>query len=340
MLVLGIESSCDETAAALVENGRRILSNVIASQHELHAPHGGVVPELASRRHVENIPYVIREALDVAGMELKDVDVIAVTRGPGLIGALLVGLSTAKAVAWAEGKPLVPVHHLHGHMMAACLNHETSYPQLCLLVSGGHTAIYRVDSPLSIKELASTRDDAAGEAFDKVAKMLGLGFPGGPALEEAARGGDDTAHKFPTPRVKGAPLDFSFSGLKTAVRVLLTKDDKPAVRDIAASFQKCVGDILVSKAMDAARQYGLTEIIAAGGVARNSYFRTKMKQEADRAGFDVYFPDPVLCTDNAAMIASAGYFLYENDPQNPAFRDFLRLDAVANLPIARMGSSD
>ena len=333
MLVLGVESSCDESAAAVVEDGSRILSNVIASQHELHAPYGGVVPELASRRHVENIPLVITEALAVAGVELKAIDCFAVTRGPGLVGALLVGLSIAKGLAWAEKKPLVPVNHLHGHMLAARLNHDVTYPHLCLLVSGGHTSLYKVDSPLAIEEISSTRDDAAGEAFDKVAKMLGLGFPGGPAVEKAAKDGDEQSVKLPTPKVKGAPLAFSFSGLKTAVRRVLSQSPKPSVKDVAAAFQKTVTALLVTKTMQASKEYGLKEIVVAGGVARNVYLRERMKHAADSAGCGLFFPEPVLCTDNAAMIAAAGYFLYNENPTDPRFKDFLTLDAVANLPL-------
>ncbi|GMT41957.1 MAG: tRNA N6-adenosine threonylcarbamoyltransferase [bacterium] len=334
MLVLGIESSCDETAAAVVLDGKKPLSNVIASQHEIHAPYGGIVPELASRRHVENIPVVIREALRVADVELGQIDVFAVTRGPGLVGALLVGLSTAKALAWSEGKPLVAVNHLHGHAVAAELdNDEQNYPRLCLLVSGGHTSIYSVDSPVSMEALASTRDDAAGEAFDKVAKMLGLGYPGGPALEKAAEKGDEYKIPFPVPNVKGRPLDFSFSGLKTAVRNLLHKRPAPKAEDVAASFQKTVTEILRAKMLAAAKQFGLKEIVVAGGVASNRYLRNGLQKAADEAGCNIFFPEPVFCTDNAAMIASAGFFLYKENPDDVRFRDFLALDAVANLPL-------
>ena len=333
MLVLGIESSCDETAAAVVEDGRKILSNVIASQHEIHSPYGGIVPELASRRHVENMPHVINEALELAGIPLARIDVFAVTQGPGLIGALLIGLSTAKAMAWAEGKPLVPVNHLHGHIAAAGLNHDIHYPHLCLLVSGGHTSLYKVESPVAAKELSSTRDDAAGEAFDKVARLLGLGFPGGPAVEAAALNGNEENVKLTEPKVKGAPLAFSFSGLKTAVRRLLMNEPKPAAEDIAAAFQKTTAKTLVSRTMLAAKEFSLNEIVVAGGVARNAYLRNKFTEAADSAGCNLFFPEPVLCTDNAAMIAAAGYYLYKNNPDDPRFNDFLKLDAVANLPL-------
>ncbi|MFQ5432259.1 MAG: tRNA (adenosine(37)-N6)-threonylcarbamoyltransferase complex transferase subunit TsaD [Nitrospinota bacterium] len=333
MLVLGIESSCDETAAGVVDNGRKILSNVIASQHEIHSPYGGIVPELASRRHVENIPHVINEALELAEVSLKQIDVFAVTRGPGLIGALLIGLSTAKAMAWAEGKPLVPVNHLHGHIAAARLNHDVNYPHLCLLVSGGHTSLYKVESPVAVKEISSTRDDAAGEAFDKVARLLGLGFPGGPAVETAALKGNDGNVKFTEPKVKGAPLAFSFSGLKTAVRRLVMTEPKPVTEDIAAAFQKTVAKTLISRTMLAAKEFSLKDIVVSGGVARNAYLRNKITEAAGSAGRTVFFPDPILCTDNAAMIAAAGFYLYEENPDDPRFNDFLKLDAVANLPL-------
>ena len=336
MLLLGIESSCDETAAAVVEDGRKILSNVIASQHEIHSEYGGIVPELASRRHVENMPTVINEALTLAGVSLKEIDVFAVTQGPGLIGALLIGLSTAKALAWAEGKPLVPVNHLHGHMAAALLNHDINYPHLCLLVSGGHTSLYKVESAVAAMELSSTRDDAAGEAFDKVARLLGLGFPGGPVVEAAALNGNDSNVKFTEPNVKGAELAFSFSGLKTAVRRILMTEPKPATEDIAAAFQKTVARTLISRTMKAAKKFSLKDIVVAGGVARNEYLRNKLTEAAEGADCTLFFPDPILCTDNAAMIAAAGYYLYKEQPDSPRFKDFLKLDAVANLPLASL----
>lgn len=333
MLVLGIESSCDETAGAVVEDGKRTLSNVIASQNEVHAPYGGIVPELASRRHVENIPVVIRSALEIAKVELGQIDVFAVTRGPGLLGALLVGLSTAKALAWSTGKPLVPVNHLHGHSASVGLEYDTAYPHLCLLVSGGHTSLYKVSSPVDMEELASTRDDAAGEAFDKAARMLGLGYPGGPALERAARRGDENKIRFTIPSVRGRPLDFSFSGLKTAVRAVLRKKPTPKVEDVAASFQKTVTEILQLKTASAAEKYGLKEIVVAGGVARNEHLRNGMRKMAATAGYKLFLPKPDYCTDNAAMIAVAGFHLYRANPDNPSFRDFLTLDAVANLKL-------
>jgi len=331
MLILGIETSCDETAAAVVEDGKVILSNIIASQHDIHAKYGGIVPELASRRHIENLPVVISEALKTAGRTFEEIDILAVTRGPGLMGALLVGLSAAKGIAWALQKPLVPVHHLHGHILAAGLTQELPRPFLCLVVSGGHTSLYRVESPVEISEISSTRDDAAGEAFDKVAKMLGLGFPGGPAVEKEAEKGNPARFDFPVPKVRGDRLAFSFSGLKTAVRNVI--GDAPAKADVAASFQRAAVKSLVSKTIAAAEQFGLPFIALAGGVACNGELRKRMKEAADKKGMRVVWPEPVLCTDNGAMIAAAGYYLYRENPDNPAFTEFKTLDAEANLRL-------
>ncbi len=331
MLVLGIESSCDDTAAAVVEDGAKVLSNITASQNEIHSKYGGVVPELASRRHVENMPVVINEALEQAGVGIKDIGLLAVTHGPGLVGALLVGLSAAKGIAWALKKPLVPVHHLHGHIVAARFNHKIMYPHICLLVSGGHTSLFKVLSPTTQEELASTRDDAAGEAFDKVAKLLGLGFPGGPAVEKAAKEGKAVSLKFTMPKIKPNELYFSFSGLKTAVRTTIQQN--PKVEDVAASFQKTVTEILVSHTIAAAKEQGLGYIVLAGGVACNGYLRGEMKRACDMDGLTVVWPEPVFCTDNAAMIAAAGYFTYSAAPDDPRWHDYVALDAVANLPL-------
>jgi N6-L-threonylcarbamoyladenine synthase len=334
MLVLGIESSCDETAAAVVEDGVNVHSNIIASQHDIHSLYGGVVPELASRRHIENMPVVVNEALKKAGVAPNDIDLFAVTCGPGLMGALLVGLSTAKGMAWALGKPLVPVNHLHGHILAAGLDHKLEYPYLCLLVSGGHTSVYHVGSPISFQELACTRDDAAGEAFDKVAKLLGLGFPGGPAVEKAAMKGNANAIKFTIANVKEKKTDFSFSGLKTAVRLALAQ--KPAVEDLAASFQKTVVETLVVRTMTIAREQKIKNIVIGGGVACNGSLRLGMKTACDEHGYSVIWPQPVYCTDNAAMVASAGYYLYHEQPDNLRWLDYLRLDASANPPVSAL----
>ncbi len=334
MLVLGIESSCDETAASVVEDGKKVVSNIIASQHDVHAPFGGVVPELASRRHVENLPVVVKEALKAASVELEDIELFAATRGPGLLGALLVGLSAAKAMAWARQKPFAAVNHLHGHMLAAGLTRELVYPHLCLLVSGGHTGLYRVESPTGVREISCTLDDAAGEAFDKVAKMLGLGFPGGPEIEKAAKDGNENAIKFPIANIKGKPDHFSFSGLKTAVRNVLNGGHSTA--DIAASFQRTVSDTLVKRTMAVAEKQGLKEIVIAGGVACNTHLRNSMKEATEKYGCTAVWPEPVYCTDNAAMIASAGYYLYKENPDGECFKDFLSTDAVANLPVENL----
>ncbi len=333
MLVLGIESSCDETAAAVVEDGRTILSNVIATQYDVHTKYGGIVPELASRRHVENIPVVIGEALNNAKVNLGDIDIFAVTKGPGLLGALLVGLSTAKGLAWAEKKPLVPVHHIHGHILAAGIGKDLEFPFLSLVVSGGHTSLYLVETETTISEISSTRDDAAGEAFDKAAKMLGLGFPGGPAIEREAKKGDAKSFPFTLPQVKNDRLAFSFSGLKTAVRNVTQKTPDAKVCDVAASFQSTAVDLLVQKTLMAADQFGLRRIVLAGGVACNSLLREQMQKEVLAKGYSVIWPAPILCTDNGAMIATAGYYLYKANPANPIFTDFNSLDAEANLPL-------
>ena len=331
MLILGIESSCDDSAAAILEDGKTVLSSVISSQDEIHSKYGGIVPELASRRHIENIPIVIAETLKLSGHTLKDIDAIAVTQGPGLLGALLVGIATAKGLAWAEKKPLVPVHHLHGHIVAAGLNHDLHYPHLCLVVSGGHTSLFKIDSPTNFSEISSTRDDAAGEAFDKVAKMLGLGFPGGPAVEKTAIDGNAENLAFSVPNVKNDPLAFSFSGLKTSVRNALK--DSPSACDIAAAFQATVVKTLVLKTMMAAEKFGLHNIVLAGGVACNKTLRREMERESLARGFNVVWPEPKYCTDNGAMIALAGYHLFSENPGNTKFLDFLSLDGEANLKL-------
>jgi len=331
MLTLGIETSCDETAASVLEDNNTILSNVIATQYEVHSQYGGIVPELASRRHVENIDVVICEALKNASVTIKDIDIIAVTKGPGLLGALLVGLSTAKGLAWAGKKPLVPVHHLHGHILAAGLTQKVGFPFLSLVVSGGHTSLYKVSSPLDISEISSTRDDASGEAFDKVAKMLGFGFPGGQALEKEAKKGSAVKYRLPNPTVKGDPLAFSFSGLKTAVRNLLEKESSADKADVAASFQSALVKSLTSKTLKASEKYNLTEVVLAGGVACNSLLREEMTKEGKKIGVTVKYPEPILCTDNGAMIAFAGQTIYKANPNDKRFHDFLSLDASANI---------
>lgn len=310
MVVLGIETSCDDTAAAVLVDGRRILSNVVASQERLHAPWGGVVPELASRRHLEVIGPVVEQALGEAGVTLADLDGIAVTQGPGLVGSLLVGCSVAKALAWAHRKLLVGVNHLEGHIFAAFLTEDPpEYPFLALVVSGGHTALYHARAPLDYRLVGQTRDDAAGEAFDKVAKLLGLGFPGGPVIQRTAEAGDPRAIAFPLAQMTDGARDFSFSGIKTSVS-LYVKRAGPltprAVADIAASFQAAVVKMLVRKTVRAALDLGVKRLVLTGGVAANGPLRQALGAGSAVHGFRLHVPPPRLCTDNAAMVAAAG----------------------------------
>ena len=312
-LVLGLESSCDETAAAVIENGCRVVSSVISSQVEIHAPFGGVVPELASRAHVTNIIPVVTQALQDAQRTLDAVDAIAVTHGPGLVGALLVALQSAKAMAFVTGKPLVGVHHLEGHLTAVYLEESSPpFPHLGLVVSGGHTSLVYVYNYGEYRQLGATRDDAAGEAFDKVAKLLGLGYPGGVAIDRLAKTGDPTA--VPLPRAMTAKKtkdDFSFSGLKTAVLNHVRASGVPqgaALADLCASFQATVVEVLVRKTRRAALREGLRHVQLCGGVAANSLLRTELARAGSEDGFKVYVPHPRHCTDNAAMIAAAGYY--------------------------------
>ena len=313
MNVLGIESSCDETAAALVCDGRRVLSSVVASQTDVHHRFGGVVPELASRRHLEAIGPVVRQALSQAGFELAGVDGIAVTRGPGLIGSLLIGFSFAKALAYSLGAPWVGVNHLEAHIHALFLeDRPPGFPFVALLASGGHTGIYHVTSFMNMELLGQTRDDAAGEAFDKVAKIMSLGYPGGAVIDRLARDGDPGRIRFPRPCIDTQNFDFSFSGVKTAVGRYIAQhrgDDRGNVADIAAGFQEAVVDVLVLKLMRAAREKGCARIALAGGVAANSRLRERTRQDAAAAGYDAYLPSLPLCGDNAAMVAAAGYHL-------------------------------
>lgn len=328
MLVLGIESSCDETSCALVEDGRRILTNEISSQVEEHARFGGVVPEIASRQHLAALFPLLRRALERAERPLSAVDLIAVTRAPGLIGPLLVGLSGAKALAYATGIPLIGVNHLAAHLLAARLNDPApSYPFLGLIVSGGHTALYRVDGPTRFTLLGNTRDDAAGEAYDKVAKLLGLGYPGGIVIDRLAKQGDPKSIAFPRALRRKDTLDFSFSGLKTAVRTHVHQaPPAPAdLPDVCASFQEAVVDTLVSKATLALAQTGLGRLVLAGGVAANSRLRARMAEMASRRRIELFLPPLSLCTDNAAMVAVCGYERYQ-----AGLRSDLTLNAQAN----------
>ena len=313
MILLGIESSCDETAAALVEDGRTILSSVIASQVEEHKIYGGVVPEIASRRHSEAIVGVVRQALEQGGMSLSQLDGIAVTYAPGLIGALLVGVNFAKGLALSTGLPLIPVHHLRGHIASNYLSHpECRPPFLCLVVSGGHSHIVLVEDYTRLKILGRTRDDAAGEAFDKAARAMGIPYPGGAEMDRIAEEGDPNAYKLPHPHVEGAPLDFSFSGLKTAVLNLLNnarqKGEEISVPDLCASYRKAVVSCLTENFFRAAQETGVSTLAAAGGVSANRLLRRELTRLAEERGLQLFLPDKSLCGDNAAMIASQGYY--------------------------------
>lgn len=331
--ILGIESSCDETAASIVKNGRCVLSNVINTQIDLHKVYGGVVPEIASRKHIENIDAVIDEALAQANMTLDNIDAVAVTYGPGLVGALLVGVSAAKAIAYAAEKPLVPVHHIRGHISANFIAHpDLKPPFVCLVASGGHSHIVNVKDYTMFEVLGRTRDDAAGEAFDKIARVLGLGYPGGPLIDKLAKEGDPQAITFPRVKMDKNSLDFSFSGVKTAVINYLHKAEQNGEEvsraDVAASFQDAVTDALCEHTIEGAMRCSAKTVALAGGVAANSQLREKMTAMCEKHGIAVVYPPPILCTDNAAMIACAGYFGYEKGD-----RAGLDLNAVPNLPL-------
>lgn len=315
--VLAIESSCDETAAAVVCNGREVLSNVVASQIDVHKIYGGVVPEIASRKHIKCITPVIGEALKSAEASLKDIDAICVTYGPGLVGSLLVGVGAAKAIAYAMDIPLVGVHHIAGHISANYIEYKDLRPPfICLVVSGGHTNIVEVRDYGVYNIIGRTRDDAAGEAFDKVARTIGLGYPGGPKIDRLSAKGNKDAVVFPRGHIDGAPYDFSFSGIKSSVLNYVNgcnmKNTGYNQADVAASFQEAVVDVLVSKTEKAACEYGYKTIVMAGGVACNSALRGAMQDMCDKNGMKLYCPPPVLCTDNAAMIGAAGYYEYMN----------------------------
>lgn len=331
--ILAIESSCDETAAAVVHNGRKVLSNIISSQIDLHKLYGGVVPEIASRKHIEKINQVIEEALKEAEMTLEDIDAVAVTYGPGLVGALLVGVAEAKAIAYAAGLPLVGVHHIEGHISANYIEHpELEPPFLCLVASGGHTHLVCVKDYGKYEILGRTRDDAAGEAYDKVARAIGLGYPGGPKIDRIAREGNSDAVKFPKANVDGAKYDFSFSGLKSAVLNYINgckmKGESFDPADIAASFQKAVVEVLVEKSMQAAEDYGMHKFAIAGGVASNTALRSAMEEACAARGIWFYHPSPIYCTDNAAMIGAAGFYEYL-----AGTRHGWDLNAVPNLKL-------
>lgn len=312
VLILGIETSCDETAAAVVKNGEEVLSNVISSQVALHAEFGGVVPEIASRNHLEKIDEVIRLAIKEAGISMQELTAIAVTVGPGLVGALLVGVSEAKALAFALGKPLIPVHHIEGHIAANFIsNPECEPPFVCLVASGGHSHLLLVEDYGKIKIYGRTRDDAAGEAFDKVARAVGLGYPGGPKLEKMAKEGNPHAYHFPTAKMEDAPYDFSFSGVKSAVLNEMNRKkmlgEEVRVADLCASFQENVTEVLSEKAIALCKELHINRLSIAGGVAANGKLREKMEEKAKQEGIEFFCPKLILCTDNAAMIAAAAY---------------------------------
>jgi N6-L-threonylcarbamoyladenine synthase len=333
MKILSIESSCDETAAAVVEDGREVLSSVIASQVEEHKLYGGVVPEIASRRHAEAIVPVVNKTLCEAGVTMDDIDAIAVTHAPGLIGALLVGVNFAKGLSLATGKPLVPTHHLRSHIASNYISHkELKPPFLCLVVSGGHSHIVMVEDYTKMKVIGKTRDDAAGEAFDKAARTMGMSYPGGIEMDRIAELGDPEAFKFPRPVVRDAPYDFSFSGLKTAVINLIhnmkQKNKEIPREDICASFRFAVVDLLVGNFMKAAEDYKVDKLVVAGGVSANSLLRKTLEEESKKRGYTFYKPDKSVCTDNAAMVGSQGYYEYLSG--NIAGLD---LNAAATLPI-------
>lgn len=332
MLVLGLETSCDDTAAAVLLDGRTILANVVSSQDQIHGVYGGVVPELASRQHIRNILPIIDGALENAGVTLKDLGGIAVTRGPGLVGSLLVGLSVAKAIAFRWGMPYVGVNHLEAHLLAIHLEHDVPFPYIALLASGGHTLLYCVKQVGEYDYLGGTRDDAAGEAYDKVAKMMGLGYPGGRVIDELAKSGNCKAIRFPRARLKKTPYDFSFSGIKTSVLQYLKSQDhkgwKGQVSDIAASFQEAVVDMLIQPTVGAALMQKVKRIVLAGGVAANSRLREKITAIAAAENLQVYFPSAKFCTDNAAMIALTGHHWIQRGR-----RDDFALNADADLTL-------
>ena len=348
MKILGIDTSCDETAAAVVADGKEVLSNVVASQVEAHQEYGGVVPELASRKHIEAINYIVSRALAEADVTFKDLEAIAVTNRPGLIGALLVGVAAAKSLAYCHNLPLLGINHIEGHIYANYMVHDTlTFPHICLTVSGGHTQLVEVHEGWQYKVLGGTQDDAAGEVYDKVAKYLGLGFPGGKVIDDLAQKGDPSAIKFPRPMRNSGDYQFSFSGIKTSVRYFVekarradilvegengnAKDTNPdmiTVEDIAASFQAAVVDVLVYKSLHAAKATNAKAITLTGGVAANSQLRASLKTAATEIGAEVYYPPMNLCTDNGAMIAGIAYQKYQQ-----GLRDRLSLNAAANGSI-------
>lgn len=326
MKVLGIETSCDETAVAVVGEGNKIITNLVASQIDVHKRFGGVVPEIASRHHVSNIKILLKETFDA--VPPQDIDLVAVTYGPGLVGALLVGISVAKGIALSRNRPLVGVNHLLGHIHSVFFSNRVKFPFIALLVSGGHTEIVYVKDETTARVLGRTVDDAAGEAFDKVARILGLGYPGGPAIQEAAENGDPNFYNFPRPLLNSRDYNFSFAGLKTSVLYFMKDNPKADASDVAASFQEAIVDVLVKKVFRAARDYGVKDVVFVGGVSANKRLREKAREQAEKWNYSVYFPAPSFCTDNAAMIARAGYFLYKK-----GYTSDVELNAVPNLRL-------
>jgi N6-L-threonylcarbamoyladenine synthase len=320
MLLLAIESSCDETAAAVLEDGTNLLSSVVDSQIQVHSPYGGVVPELASRRHIETIYPVVNEALSQASIKLDQLDAIAVTQGPGLVGSLLIGMSFAKALAYVEKLPCLGIDHMAGHLLSIFLGEKhPSFPYIALAASGGHSSIYLVNDPLSYKLLGQTRDDAAGEAFDKVSKLLGLGYPGGPIIAEKAEEGNPEAINFPRAWLETDSFDFSFSGVKTSVVNFVNqanqKNETLNIPDICASFQEAIADVLVEKTLAAAKKSGVSQVVLAGGVAANQRLRDLMSSRGQEENIAIFLPPKEYCTDNAAMIAIAGYHIFQSKKQ-------------------------
>ena len=336
MRVLAIEISCDDTGAAVILDGRKILSNIVSSQVPIHRKYGGVVPELASRKHIESIVPIVAEALDTAKVTLKEIDGIAVTQGPGLVGSLLVGLSFAKSIAFARGLPFIGVNHIEAHLSAIFLGEKPPrFPFIGLVVSGGHTSLFRMDGFGKYRRLGQTRDDAAGEAFDKVAKLLGLGYPGGPIIDELSKTGNPKAVRFPRPVLSKNSLDFSFSGLKTAVVNYVKAYPEPPggypedlIKDIVSSFQEAAVEVLVKKTVQAAQCQGLKRIVLSGGVAANQRLRQKIREESFEQKLKVYLPSPSFCTDNAAMVGVVGYEYLKRGIRSP-----YSLNAFSNLPL-------
>jgi N6-L-threonylcarbamoyladenine synthase len=334
MLVLGLETSCDDTAAAVLQNGNNLLSNVINDQSNIHSKYGGIVPELAGRSHIDQVHKVIGSALESAQVKLRDIDLLAVTVGPGLIGSLLVGLNAAKGISYGLSIPLVGINHLEGHLLAIFLQKQIEFPFISLVVSGGHTDLYRVNNFGQYRLLGRTRDDAAGESFDKVAKMLGHKYPGGPKIEKMAAEGNGKAHKFPRSYLEKGTLDFSFSGLKTSVKNYINKMQRSngvSNNNVAACFQEAVVEVLSKKIIMACEQEELSRVVVTGGVAANGALRKAVTSACSDFGYESWFPDLIFCTDNAAMIACAGYHKYKSSPDSKA--NLLNMDATASLVL-------